>query len=434
MGKSFNKKQKLKPSNKKLGHLRYGVIVWLVIGGLINYIDRSNLSLAAPKMMADIHINNTAIGLMGTVFSWAYAISQLPTGWLIDKFGARKIYSIGMFLWSIADAATGAMNHLWSLLTGRAILGISEAPCWPSSGKITADWFPKKERSLATGFWDSSSKLGPAIAPPIITAILVPLGWRSLFFITGILGMIFAVAFHFTYHTPRYAKHITKTERNYIEEGSKVAKTKTVSKVPWGALFKKRSVWGMILGFFCYIWIFNIFVYFMPLYLTKAFHTSQASLGIYASIPWIGGIVGAIGGGWLAKKMVEKFKMSALTSKRLMIVISAIVGGVLVVVTPFSKSVGMALAFMTIALAFLSSVSSNAWALPGDVGPESTVGSLGSIQNFGGYLGGALSPTVAGLIVDITNSYTLVFVSGGIVAALSALCYWFILKKPILDI
>lgn len=418
--------------HKRLGKKRWTIVIWLIVGGLINYIDRSNLSLAAPSMMADLHLNNTDIGLMGTVFSWTYAFMQLPSGWLIDKFGAKRMYAIAIFFWSLATAATGMMHHLWSLLTGRAVLGVAEAPCWPSGAKITADWFPKKERAFATGMWDSSSKLGPTIAPPIIIALLVPLGWRNLFFITGVTGVIFAILFHFFYKNPKNDKNLSADEYEYItQEDEKEEQEADNEKISWGALFKYRSIWGMIFGFFCYIWIFNIFVYFLPLYLTHAFHVTTASLGFYASVPWIGGIIGAIGGGWISKKLVDIRHVTPFFAKRIMIVICSIVGGVLVVSVPFTHSIAATMIIMTLALCFLSSVSANAWALPGDVAPDKLVASVGSIQNFGGYFGGALSPVVTGLIVDVTGSYNLAFISGGIIAGAAALCYWFIVRHPI---
>ncbi len=418
--------------NEKIDKHRYNAIILLTIGGLINYIDRSNLSISATYMMHDLHLNAADIGLMGTVFSWTYAIMQLPSGWLIDKFGAKKLYTIAISAWSIITAITGTMNHLWTLLIGRATLGIAEAPCWPSGAKITSDWFPKKERALATGFWDSSSKIGPAIAAPIIVTLIISIGWRGLFFATGLIGAIFSFFFYLFYQRPTKDKHLTKKEHEYIIKGSgpRIRETK-ISWSTWKRLFRYRSIWGIILGDFCYLWVFNIFVYFLPLYLTNKFHVSTASLSFYASVPWIGGVIGDIGGGWLSNKMVSYMHIETFVSKRLVIVICAIGAGISVIYIPFVNSVNETVAIMAIALAFLSSISSNAWALPGDIVPESMVASVSSIQNFGGFFGGALSPAVAGLIVDSTGSYSIAFISGGIITTFSAFCYWFIVKKPL---
>lgn len=414
------------------GKVRWTVAFWLLLGGIINYLDRANLSIAAPDMMKELHLTNTDIGLMGSVFAWTYALMQLPSGWLIDKLGAKKVYSFAVFFWSAATALTGACHSLASLLGARVFLGATEAPCWPGGAKITASWFPKKERALATGFWDAASKWGPTIAPPILVAIIVPLGWRALFFITGVIGIVFILFFMFFYHQPENHPRLTKAELEYIKaDGGGTATAIGKSQVSWATLFKYKSVWGMILGFFCYVWMMNIFVNFLPLYLMKTQNVSMASLGIYASIPWFGGIIGAVGGGYVTKYLVDQGKATPIIAKKGLIGVCAILAGITVIALPYATSLAATLTLLTIALVLLSAISSSAWALPGDIAPASMVASVGGIQNFGGYFGGALSPVIAGMIVDHTGSYALAFTSGGIIAACAALCYWFLVKEPI---
>ncbi|QWU18127.1 MFS transporter [Paenibacillus sophorae] len=419
---------------KTATRVRWTVVIWLLVGGIINFLDRTNLSIAAPDMMKDLNLSNTDIGLMGSVFAWSYAFMQLPAGWLLDRLGAKKVYAWAVALWSGATAFTGVCTGLTSLLFGRALLGVTESPCWPGGAKITASWFPKQERALATGFWDAASKWGPTIAPPILVALIVPFGWRALFFITGAIGLIFVVIFALFYRQPEKHPRISQEELDYIKAGGGgTAQEIGASKVSWGALFKHKSVWGMILGFFCYIWIFNIFVTFLPLYLMKTQNVSLKSLGIYASIPWFGGVIGAILGGYVSKLLVDKRGAKPLVAKRAVISVCAVLAGITVIIIPYAGSLPATLAFMTVALVLLSALSSSAWALPGDVAPASMVASVGSIQNFGGYFGGALSPVVVGMIADKTGSYTMAFTSGGIIAACAALCYWLLVRKPIAE-
>lgn len=411
---------------------RWSVVIWLLIGGIINYLDRTNLSIAAPAMIKDLHLSNMNIGLMGTVFSWTYAVMQLPSGWLIDRFGAKTMYSIAILWWSIATALTGACNKLGTLLGARFLLGVGEAPCMPTNAKITSEWYPKRERGLATGIWDASSKVGPAIAPPILVAIEVAFGWRALFFITGAIGIVFILIFMKFYRSPEKSKLLSKEELDYIQaEGGGSATTIETTKIKWRTLFKYRSVWGMILGFFCTIWIWNIFLTFLPLFLLKTQHISFAQLGIYASIPWIGGILGDVCGGYITKKLTDKGICSPINAKRGLIVICAILTAVVVILIPFMKGLVISLIFMTIALCTISAITGSAWALSGDIAPPALVGSVGAIQNFGGYFGGAFAPVVAGIIADTTGSYTIAFVSGGIIAGCAAIFYWFVVKDPI---
>jgi MFS family permease len=163
----------------------------------------------------------------------------------------------------------------------------------------------------------------------------------------------------------------------------------------------------------------------------KNHHVLLKDLGIYASIPWVGGIIGDILGGYITKLLTDKGIASPINAKRGMISVCAIVSAVLVIMVPFVHSLAITITLFTFALAFISAITGSAWALAGDIAPASMVGSVGAIQNFGGYFGGAFSPVIAGMIADSTGSYSLAFISGGIIAGCSALCYWFLVKKPI---
>lgn len=412
-------------------NVRWRVLIWLVAGGVINYIDRASLSIAAPEMIRELGLTRTQIGLMGTVFSWTYAVMQLPAGWIIDRFGAKRAYAVAMIWWSLATYLTGVVGTISGLLIMRALLAVGEAPCWPTSAKITAAWFPKKERGFATGIWDSSSKWGPALAPAVLVALMVTFGWRSLFHVAGFVGIVFAVLFLFFYREPDKSKHLSKAEFAFIQAGGGTGMPVGSTGGEWRALFKSRSVWGMILGYFCAIWLWNLFLVFLPLYLLDRFHISLAQMGVYASIPWVGGAVGEIIVGYLTKKMVDRGMAEPIDAKRMMIAICGVGAALTACALPFSTSLGMTITLMTFGLAFLASIIGAAWALASDVAPKSAVASVSAIQNFGGYFGGAFSPVVAGLIVDKTGSYELALVSGGVIAGCSALFYWFMVKKVV---
>ena len=423
-------------SESKIGKKRWGVVVILLLGGIINYLDRAALSIAAPDMMKELNLSNTDIGLLGSVFALIYALCQLPSGWLVDKFGAKKIYGWAVTMWSGATMLTGACSSMASLVVARGILGVTEAPCWPGAAKITAAWFPKKERALATAFWDAASKWGPAVAPPILVAVLVMFGWRSLFFIAGGIGLVFVIFFFAFYHQPEKHPSLTKDELHYIVEGgggtADISSQSAAHKISWGSLFKYRAIWGMISGWFCYVWMMNIFTTFLPLYLMKTQNIELKALGIYAAIPYLGGIVGALIGGYISKWLLDSgLVKDSLQSKRVTISVAALLAGIAVIFVPMMTSLVSTMVILVIAMALLSALSATGWALPGDIAPPSMVASVGSIQNFGGYFAGSLSPLVTGFIADRTGSYTIAFVSGGVIAACAALCYWFIVKDPI---
>ncbi|RKR03361.1 sugar phosphate permease [Kushneria sinocarnis] len=412
--------------------VRYRIVLWLLVGGMINYIDRANLSIAAPAMIAELGLDNTDIGLMGTVFAWCYAVAQLPAGWIADRFGARLVYALALLAWSLATMGMGLASALWVFLLLRVLLGFGEAPCWPTAAKVTSFWFPRQERGIATGIFDSASKWGPALAPPVLVGVLAWFGWRGLFLFTGLVGAVFALVFYLFYRNPDRHARLPQAEFDWIESGGGGhEQVMQRSPMPWRALFAQRSVWGMILGYFCTIWIWNIFLVFLPLYLKDSWQITLTEMGFYSSIPWIGGALGNIASGFVARSLVERQGLPSLKARQYIIAVSALVAAGAVIALPFMGSLAMTIALMTLALAFISAITGSAWALAGDVAPPSMVASVGSIQNFGGYFGGAFSPLVAGMIVDTTGSWSLAFISGGIIAAGAAICYLWIVRDPI---
>lgn len=304
-----------------VGRARYKVVAWLVAGGIINYIDRSTLSIAAPEMVKDLGLTMTQIGLMGTVFSWCYALAQIPTGWLSDRVNARIVFAVGLILWSFATMATGLFTGLWLILFCRALLGICEAPCWPVATKIISFWFPRQERGVAIGLFTSSAKWGPAIAPPILVAVMMYFGWRGVFLVSGGAGILVGILFYLFYRNPDKSKTISREELDHIRAGGggtehTMSSDKGKNSISWGSLFAYRSVWGLIIGYFCAIWIWNTFIVFMPSYLLHTYDISLAKMGFYASIPWLGGAAGSMSSGFVAKWVAGRFGLTPLKANQ----------------------------------------------------------------------------------------------------------------------
>lgn len=416
---------------RTIKNLRWWILGWALLAGIINYMDRSAVSIAAPALIDELGLTRTDIGLMGSVFSWVYAFAQLPAGWLVDKLGARRMYFLAIATWSIATGLMSLGTQLWHFLTFRAFLGATEAPNGPASSKLTADWFPRSERGQATAIWDSGSKWGPAIAPPVLTAILVTFGWQAIFVFLGVLGVIVAVAFFIFYRTPADHPMVSKEELAHIRSEDDTDPAENGAKISWLGLFKHRQMWGMMAGFFCVIWIWNIFIVFLPLYLQDAHGVTITGAGWLAAIPYLGAAVLGITGGWVMTRYTKRSGKDSLTAKRTVMSIAAIVAGVLVVLIPFLPSLTLAMIVMTIALGFVATMQAAAWAMPGDIVARRQIASVGAIQNFGGYFGGAFAPLLTGVLYDATGSYTPSFVIGGLIAALAAVAYTVLVRKPI---
>jgi len=432
MPASHASESRLAPAATKrpIAHLRWWILGWALAAGILNYMDRVAVSIAAPGMMAEFGLTRTDIGLMGTVFSWVYAVAQLPSGWLVDKLGARRMYALAIGGWSVATVLMATGNRLWHFLIFRALLGVAEAPNGPASSKLTADWFPRLERGQASAIWDSGSKWGPALAPPLLTALMLTFGWRSIFVVLGVGGVVLAAAFYLFYRAPEEHPRVSREELDLIH-GGRATESLSHTKVSWLQLFKYRQIWGMMAGYFCVIWVWNIFIVFLPLYLQEARGVSIKGSGFLAAVPYLGAAFIGIFGGYLMTRYTQRRGCDPLTGKRHVMSACAIAAGALICFIPFAESIFATIVTMTLALGLLATMQAAAWAMPGDIVDRTQIASVGAIQNFGGYFGGAFAPLLTGIIADATGSYTISFVIAGLIASLAAVAYTTLVRSPL---
>ena len=399
---------------------------------MINYMDRSSLSIAAPHMIEDLGLTAADIGLLGTAFSLTYAFFQLPGGWLTDRLGAKPVYIIALGFWSIATSMMAFGHHLWHFMISRILLGVFEAPVSPTSAKIVAEWFPPRERGAAVGVYDSGSKWGPAVAPPILTFLILGFGWRAMFVILGLLGVVVAIGFWIFYRSPEHDRRVSAAELAHIrarEEDDHAP----AGHIPWLRLFTKPQTWAMVLGFVAVVWTLNIFVTFLPLMLNDIYSVTDEALGWYTSIPFAVGGIGGILGGWFTTKYSRmRTHLAPLVCKRQ---IAAVYGGALaicsILVGITTGHFAAQLSAMSLALFFCGALSAVGWSIPADVVTGSRVASIGSIQNFGGYFAGSLSPWLTGVLVTTTGSYLIPFIVGAAVAVIAGIAYLILLRAPI---
>ena len=417
---------------KSPGRVRWLVLGWLLAAMMINYMDRSSLSIAAPHMIDELGLTAADIGLLGTAFSLTYAFFQLPAGWLSDRLGAKPVYIIALGFWSIATALMAFGHHMWHFLVSRMLLGVFEAPVSPTSAKIVAEWFPPRERGAAVGVYDSGSKWGPAVAPPILTFLILGFGWRAMFVILGVLGVIVALGFWAFYRSPEHDRRVSAAELAHIRAREEDEHA-PAGHIPWLRLFSQPQTWAMVLGFVAVVWTLNIFVTFLPLMLNDIYAVADAALGWYTAIPFAVGGIGGILGGWFTTKYSKiRARLAPLACKRQ---VAAIYGGALAICSIF---VGVTtghfiaqLSAMSLALFFCGALSAVGWSIPADVVTGSRVASLGSIQNFGGYFAGSLSPWLTGVLVTTTGSYLVPFILGAAVAVIAGIAYLLLLRTPI---
>jgi sugar phosphate permease len=418
----------IRPSARIVAIQRWSIVL-LVTGGALNYVDRATLSVANKLIQDDLGIPVAKMGLLLSAFLWAYAIAQLPVGGLIDRFGPRKLLALGLFGWSLAQAAGGLVTGFGVFFAARAALGVGEAPLFPGGARVVRDWFGVRERGFATGLLQSASSLGNFIAVPLLTFIMLRLSWRWMFLLAGSVGILLAGVWWSIHRDPRDVR-LTPAELAYLREGDDNTSSGAPSFAEWRRLFAHRTTWGMIAGFFGTVYSLWLYTSWLPFYLEHERHMSVARVGVVAAIPYFFGVAGAVAGGWLCDFLTRR-GWTPMGSRKVL-VSSALCGiSICILGTVFSVSNAAAIAFISVTLFLIYIAASAAWATVPIAAPSQYTASLGSIQNSGGYLGGALAPAVTGLIVQQTGSFSQALLLSAGLCFLSAIVYLLLVKQPI---
>jgi sugar phosphate permease len=414
--------------SQRLKRIQVVAVAFLTVAGIINYLDRSTLSIANHLVSEELHLSASQMGLLLSAFSLSYAFAQLPVGALLDRFGSRVMLGLGMLVWSIAQVMGGFIQSLNHFLIARVVLGVAEAPLFPAGAKVVNEWFAVRERGRPTGTFISSSTIAPMIAPPLLTVLMLSFGWRTMFVIMGVLGILVAVGWYMFYRN-RDELVLTEAETAHLEEGSlNTEGPKGLSWSEWGALFKLRNTWGMIFGFMGVIYMVWLYLTWLPGYLEKERHLSIAHTGWLVSIPYIFGTIGMLSSGVIADYLLKR-GMAPIRSRKWPLCIGLIGAAAFTVPAAYTPSTTLAIVYVSCAMFFVNMSSGTAWALVSVAAPRHLVASLGSMQNFGGYLGGSFAPVITGIVVDQTHSFVNALLISAGVAFAAAFVYLFVVKE-----
>src|SRR5215469_1759461 len=401
----------------------------LLLSGIINYIDRATLAIANPLIRDELGLSISEMGLLLSAFLGAYAVSQLPAGALVDRFGPRLMLTLSLSLWSVAQGLGGLVQNFGQFFSARLLLGIGEAPQFPTSARVVRDWFNKGERGLATGIWNSSSTLGTAISAPLLTLLMLSFGWRWMFAIMGAAGMIVAATFYLVHRDPGQTA-LTREERDYLSDEENGAEMQPLTLRDWRRLFAFRTTWGMIFGFFGTIYVLWLYNAWLPSYLEMERHFTIAKTGWVAAIPSLFGVIGSLVGGKLCDMLVER-GVSTMNSRKYPMAAALSGTAMFTVFTALTPNSTLAVAFISISLFLIYVCASAAWAMARVAAPANCTASIGSMQNFGGYVGGALAPTITGFIVQEAHSFQPALLVGAVVASAAAVIYIIMVRDPI---
>lgn len=415
------------PSSVRPSRARLFILGLVTIGTMINYLDRTVLSVASKPLAEDLGLDAAVMGLVFSAFSWTYAAAQIPGGILLDRIGARLTYALSLTFWSLFTLLQGFAGNLAALLTFRLGLGVAEAPCYPTNSRILSIWFPQQERARATGVYSVGQYFGLAFLSPILFWVVATFGWRHLLIGVGVIGMIFGGVWYLLYRDPHQLKGVNQGELDYIEAGGGLGHTAPKTKFSWSsirALISQRQILGASIGQFASNSTLVFFLTWFPTYLATERHMAWIKVGFFAIMPFLAASVGVLAGGIVSDLLLKKTGNANLARK------GPIVAGLLmastIVAANFVDSNALVIAIMSFAF-FGQGMCNLGWTLISDVAPKALIGLTGGVFNLCANLAGIITPLVIGFIVAGTGSFFYALGYIGAVALLGVASYVFIL-------
>lgn len=421
----------LPDKSSRINKIQKTAIVLLFLAAVINYLDRSSLSVANLTIREELGLSATEIGILLSVFSLAYGVAQLPCGPLLDRKGPRLMLGLGMFFWSLFQALSGMVHSFTQFVLVRIGMGIGEAPMNPCGVKVINDWFNIKERGRPMGFFNAASTVGLAISPPILAAMMLMIGWRGMFITIGILGIFLAISWYMLYRN-REEIILSENEQRYLNAGSISTKRHPLSFAEWRGLFKNRTMWGMMLGFSGINYTAWLYLAWLPGYLQTSYQLDLKSTGMMAAIPFIFGAVGMLLNGYVTDWIVKK-GTSPLKSRKMSIVIGMVCSAMFTFIVPQAETSLSAVLLIGMALFFIHFAGTSAWGIIHVAVASRMTASVGSIQNFASFICASFAPVVTGFILDKTHSFNLALIICGCITLLGAVAYTSLVKQPIID-
>ncbi|WP_396633398.1 MFS transporter [Maribacter sp. R86514] len=382
---------------------RYNILALIFGSVVINYLDRTNISVAAPAIKEALDLSSVQLGLIFSAFGWTYVALQIPGGIVVDKIGARLLYGLMLFFWSIATLLQGFVNSFIILLGLRASIGIFEAPAYPANNAIVTKWFPENERASAIAIYTSGQFIGLAFLFPVLTVIQDQLGWRGLFIISGIIGILWAIVWYVFYRDPEKHKSVSTEELAHIREGDGLVKASNTSvektKFSWSDLaqaFKHRKLWGVYLGQFCVGSVSIFFLTWFPTYLVEYRGLDFIKSGFLASLPFLAAFAGVLLSGFTSDYLIKKGKSKEIARKAP--VLCGLLLSVSIIGANFTDDTFYVILFMTLAF-FGNGLASITWVFVSLMAPKHLIGLVGGVFNLIGGLSAVVVPVVIGLLV-----------------------------------
>lgn len=386
---------------------------------VINYMDRTNVAVAAPALSADLDLSPAQMGLVFSAFAWTYSALQIPGGIVADKFAARILYPVLLVGWSLATLVQALANGLATLIGARAVIGVFEAPSFPLNNRIVTEWIEPEKRASAIAFYTSGQFLGLAMLAPALVAVQTVIGWRGLFVATGLVGIAWAVIWYIFYRDPE--KSAPQPSDSNAEPDQSLDATSRDNSIVW----KNRNLIGIYLGQFCLGTLTIFFLTWFPTYLVDYRGVEFADSGWLAAIPFIAAFCGVLLSGQVSDRLVQRGYSHGFARKAP--VLTGMLLSTIIIAANFTDSTAMVIVFLSIAF-FGNGLASIAWVFVSLMAPKGRVGLVGGIFNFCGALSAIVTPLTIGLVVDGENFAPALFYIG-FFAVVGTLSYLFLVRE-----
>lgn len=376
------------------------VVLWLTVAAyMITYMDRVVIASAVPAIRAEFGFDMPTMGWILASFRWGYALFQIPGGWLGDRIGPRRALTMIVTWWSIFTSLTVLAWSAWSMAAIRFFFGIGEAGAFPIATRSLSRWILPAERGFAQGITHAGSRLGAAVTPPLVVALIAWAGWRAPFLTFGILGVVWSAVWFFYYRdTPDEHRGTNEAERELIRKALGRRRSETAAaSVPWRRLLSNPVLWYLSAMYFCYAYCISVYLDWFPAYLNDRRGFSLAEMGFYASLPLFAGTAGDLLGGWTSDRILRRTGDLRI-ARRSVAVAGFVIGAMGIVPAALTADPIWCVAFSCVAVFGIELTVGVSWAIPLDIGGD-YAGSVSAVMNTCGNVGGAISPALLAYLV-----------------------------------
>jgi ACS family hexuronate transporter-like MFS transporter len=389
------------------GGFRWTICALLFFATTVNYADRQILGILAPTLQKEIGWSEAQYGLIVTAFQAAYAIGLLGIGRLVDRVGTRLGYSLALGWWSLAAMLHGLAASALGFGCVRFLLGLGEAGNFPAAIKAVAEWFPKRERALATGIFNSGSNAGAILAPLLVPWLTLVFGWRWAFAVFGGAGLVWIVAWQLIYREPALHPRLSRAEFDYIRSEPAEA----AEHIPWRVLVANRPVWGLLLARFLTDPVWWLYLFWGPKFLHSQFGLKLGQIGLPLAATYLVSSAGGIFGGWFYAFLIRRGRGNNAARKLAMLSCALMV--LPIVMAPRVAGPWLATALISLAMAGHCGWAANIFTIVSDIFPRRAVSSVTGICGFGGAAGGMLVSSAVGFVLQATGNYLTIFALAG---------------------